>query len=155
MYCSQLWRPRHIQDILLLERVQRRSTLNDYTSDYCTRLIKLSLLPLMYVYELNDLIFFIKSLKQPSHSFDITKWVKFNSSITRSSTHLKLELSAIYLAIFTSTDFHDCGILFHLWTCHCLLMLWELNFSTYSGHFLMITFEKPWCLHVCLSLLQM
>ena len=36
------------------------------------------------------IIFFIKSLKQPSPSFDITKWVKFNSSVTRSSTHLKL-----------------------------------------------------------------
>jgi len=31
---------------------------------------------------------------------DNHKWVKFNSSITRSSTHLKLQLSAIYLAIY-------------------------------------------------------
>ena len=43
-------------DILLLEKVQRRATkviLNDYTSDYKSRLIKLQLLPLMYAYELH------------------------------------------------------------------------------------------------------
>ena len=58
-----------------------------YTSDYRTRLAKLPLLPLMYVYELNNLIFLIISLKQPSPSVDITNWVKFYSSVT---THLKL-----------------------------------------------------------------
>ena len=66
LYCSPLWWPYLIQDILLLEKVQRRATkaiLNDYTSDYKSCLIKLKLLPLMYVYELSDILFFIKSVK--------------------------------------------------------------------------------------------
>ena len=53
LYYSQVWRPCLIQDILLLERVQQRATkyiLNDYTSSYHTRLLKLSMLPLMYIF---------------------------------------------------------------------------------------------------------
>ena len=44
-----------MKDILTIERVQRRATkyiLNDYTSCYKTRLLKLNLLPLMYMFEL-------------------------------------------------------------------------------------------------------
>ena len=50
LYCSPLWHPYLIQDISVLERIQRRATkfiLNDYISDYKTRFIKLNLLPLM------------------------------------------------------------------------------------------------------------
>ena len=60
LYCSSLWQPYLIQDILLLEKVQQRATkviLNDYTSDYKSRLIKLQLLPLMYMYDLSDILF--------------------------------------------------------------------------------------------------
>ena len=45
LYCPQIWRP-------CLERVQRRATkyiLNDYTSSYRARLLRLSMLPLMYI----------------------------------------------------------------------------------------------------------
>ena len=52
---------RHIN---MLERIQRQATrwiLNDYQSSYGCRLMSLHLLPLMYIYELNDIIFFIKS----------------------------------------------------------------------------------------------
>ena len=92
-YCSQLWRPQYIQDIVLLENIQHRATkyiLNDFASSYRLWLIHLSLLPLMYVYELNDIMFFIKSLKRPTYSFKITNYVSFSFGITRSSINCKL-----------------------------------------------------------------
>ena len=75
LYCSQLWRPQLIKDIQKLERIQRRASkyiLNNYDLSYKQHLEQLHLLPLMYTYELNDLMFFIKSLKSPSAHFDIS-----------------------------------------------------------------------------------
>ena len=46
LYCSIIWRPHLRKDIMLLERVQRRASkflLNDYSSDYKSRLISLNL----------------------------------------------------------------------------------------------------------------
>ena len=79
-YCSQLWRPHLIKNIIQLEKVQRLATkyiLNDYISDYKSRLVKLNLLPLMYFYEILDIIFLIKSLKTPTDNFNID-FVKFS-----------------------------------------------------------------------------
>ena len=52
-YCSQLWRPHLVKDILCLKSVQRQATryiLNDYSrhTSYKSRLINIKLLPLMY-----------------------------------------------------------------------------------------------------------
>ena len=50
LYCTKIWRPHLMKDILTIERVQRRATkyiLNDYISCYKIRLLKLNLLPLM------------------------------------------------------------------------------------------------------------
>ncbi len=72
VYCSQLWRPHLAKDILSLEQIQRRSTkyiLQDYTSDYKSRLVPLNLLPLMYWLELQDITFFVKSLKVSFRQF--------------------------------------------------------------------------------------
>ena len=83
-----LWRPYLIKDIMLLERVQRRATkfiLSDYSMDYKSRLINLKLLPLMYIYELTDILFTIKSFKQCTNGFDISQHLQFNESTTRSS----------------------------------------------------------------------
>ena len=85
-YCSIIWCPYLIQDIIKLESIQRRATkfiMNDYTSDYKSCLLYLNLLPLMYVFEITDIIFLVKSFKFPSASFNINNYVSF--STTRSS----------------------------------------------------------------------
>ena len=50
--------------------------------------MKLHLLPLAILYELNDICFFIKSLMQTSSSFNID-YVSFSRNNTRSGTHKK------------------------------------------------------------------
>ena len=62
MYASVIWYPDRAS-FKLLEGVQRRATkyiLNDYVSDYKTRLKNIGLLPLSYFRELNDICFFYK-----------------------------------------------------------------------------------------------
>ena len=93
IYCSQIWRPYLLKDIIVLENVQRRGTkfiLNDFTADYKTRLLSLNLLPLAMLYELNDILFFIKSLKKPTAAFHILDYVSFCSNCTRSASFTKL-----------------------------------------------------------------
>ena len=85
--------PQLIKDIVSLEQVQRRATkykLNDYISSYKSRLQQLHILSLMYVYELNDLMFLLKSLKFPNDNFDIKNYTTFASNSTRSASLRKL-----------------------------------------------------------------
>jgi len=71
------------------------------------------MLPIMFIFELNDLLFFIKSIKNPSSHFDITKWVHFNNSgCTRSSSHSKLVHNHTK---FTSSRHFYFNRLPHLW----------------------------------------
>ena len=77
---------------IISSNTQRRATkyiLNDYVSDYKTRLIKLNLLPLMYIYDQCDILFFIKSIQNPSDHFNIQTFIKFCHHSTRSSSSNK------------------------------------------------------------------
>ena len=93
-YCSPVWRPNLIRDIVQLEKIQRATKyiLMDFNSDYKLRLISLNLLPIMYIFEINDLIFFVKLLlnKQSCDKFSIHNYVNFCSSSTRLGTFHKL-----------------------------------------------------------------
>ena len=116
LYCSPLWRPHLLSDIKCLEDVQRRSTkfiLRDSSLSYRDRLLKLNLLPLMMEFEISDIIFFVKSVKQPSIHFRISDFITFSSSRTRSSTYLKLRHSTALFIIVISTIYRDCGTLSH------------------------------------------
>ena len=78
----------------MLENVQRRGTksiLNEFTSDYKTRLLSLNLLPLAMLYELNDILFF-KSLKKPTAAFHILNYVSFCLHVLLHSLNLSLNL---------------------------------------------------------------
>ena len=92
-YGSQIWRPMHIKDIVILERIQKRATkyiLNDRLSSYRSRLLALNLLPLMYYLELMDILFLVKCLQFPDPSFDIKAFVSFSNLSTRSGSTCKL-----------------------------------------------------------------
>ena len=67
IYCSIIWRPHLIKDIKMIEQLQRRATkfiLNDYESDYNDHLLKLNLLPIMYTFELADIVFKVSQSSQ-------------------------------------------------------------------------------------------
>ena len=73
-----------------MEQIQHRATkylLNDYTSSYKTRLVKLKILPLMYLFELQ---FAIKSIKVQTKQFSIYNYINFSSATTRSGTSNKM-----------------------------------------------------------------
>ena len=74
LYCSPLWCPQLLLNIKNLETVQRRATkyiTGNPSLDYRERLPSLHMLPLMMEYEIADILFFIKSLKEPSNHFNI------------------------------------------------------------------------------------
>ena len=62
----------------------------NYNSSYKSRLQQLHMLPLMYIYELNDIMFLVKSLKSPTDNFDIKNYITFASNSTRSGAYKKL-----------------------------------------------------------------
>ena len=88
LYCSLLWRPHLTKDFLPLERVRQvtKFILNDNTMDYKTRLTQLNLLLIMYVLELQDILFLIKPLKASTINFNINNPAHFNNPNTRSSS---------------------------------------------------------------------
>ena len=102
LLCTSIWKLL----ILNLERIQHRATkyiLNDYTSCYKHRLINLRLLPLMYMFELQDILFAIKS---PTNQFNINNYITFNSTNTRSGSSNKLLLPQHLNNISRHSYFH-------------------------------------------------
>ena len=96
MYCTPIWRPYLQKDIQNIERIQRRATkfiLNDYDSNYKTLLLMLKFLPLMYLFELQDIIFQLlnHALKYSTKGFNILHHISFSTSNTRSSSSHKLK----------------------------------------------------------------
>ena len=71
MYCSPIWRLNLIKDILKFEKVQRHATKGLYFRLFLKRLRSLNLLPLMYQFEINGIMFCIKSLKSLSEQFSL------------------------------------------------------------------------------------
>ena len=89
MYCSALWRPQFIADIELQESVQRRATrliVNNRHPSYKKRLTNLALLPLMMQFEIADILFFVKLMKNQSSCFSISKYITLSSHNTRQKT---------------------------------------------------------------------
>ena len=60
------------------------------------------MLPLMYIYELNDIMFLVKSLKSPTDNFDIKNYITFASNSTRSGAYKKL----VHHMISNATQHH-------------------------------------------------
>ena len=59
-YCSPMWSPSHLKDIIKLERVQHQASkliLNNYVSLYHERCTAISILPLCFRQEIIDLCF--------------------------------------------------------------------------------------------------
>ena len=98
IYCSPVWRPYLLKDINFLKCVQRCATkymLNDFRSDYKSKLIALSLLPLMYIFELSGIMFCVRSLKSPTKNFNISEFIHFSKCGTR-STAMKMSHSHFF-----------------------------------------------------------
>uniref|UniRef100_A0A1X7TL42 Uncharacterized protein n=1 Tax=Amphimedon queenslandica TaxID=400682 RepID=A0A1X7TL42_AMPQE len=108
-YCSPVWRPSLIRDIISLERLQRRATkyiLFDFQMDYKSRLETLELVPLMYYLERAELVFFVQ-LNHSDPCFNVYDYFSFTSSskCTRSSKY-KLVHSTLSLTQARHTFFH-------------------------------------------------
>jgi len=107
MYCTPIWHPYLLKDIQNIERIQRCATkfiLTDYDSNYKTRLLTLKLLPLMYLFELQNIIFTVKSLKSPTKGFNIS-FISHSAHLTHG--HLLVINLNIFPIPIILTDFHS------------------------------------------------
>ena len=64
-----------------MERRATKYILNDFSSNYKNRLVTLQILPLMMVFEMMDILFFVSCLKYPSSHFNILQYVTFTTSM--------------------------------------------------------------------------
>ena len=111
-YCSPLWSPANVKDILLLERVQRHATkyiLNNYSDmSYAERCIKLSFLPLCFRREIINLVLFYKYLHNYvdcdcSSYFEL---VESSHSLRSSNKGTLLKLPRVKTTVFQVSHFY-------------------------------------------------
>ena len=70
------------------------------------------LLPRMMLYELNDILFFVKSFKEPNVAFNVHNYFTFSSNRTRSTFHkLVHKLARSNVTKNSSIDSLICGML--------------------------------------------
>ena len=125
-YCSQVWRPYLCKDFIALENLQKRASkyiLNDSSLNYKDRLLSLNLLPLMYRLELNDLMFFVSSYKNPCNHFHILNFISFNSHNTRSSSTFKLNHHSARINVQSNSYFHRLPRLWNSFPSLTLILL--------------------------------
>ena len=107
-YASVVWSPNTKCNINNLEQVQRRATRFILGRDYSEneRLSKLSLLPLQYRREINDLVFFFKCFKN-IYKLNIFNYVSFRSCIKplRNVDHLTLDVPFSRTDVFKNSFF--------------------------------------------------
>jgi len=106
-------------DLKGISRLWNAYILNDYESSCESRLEELHLLPLMYTYELNNLMFLIKCLNQLSDHFNIHQYINLPQVLpdleTATSWYI-LTHSHPYISTFKLTELSDYGTIYHLWT---------------------------------------
>ena len=163
LYCSPLWRPYQIQHITLLERIQHQASkfiLNDYSTDYKSRLIKLNL-SLMYIYKLTDIlsllilnqsslpVIVLISQTQSSHPFQsqTTDHSVLTSKLCHKTSINSTTLNSYFL------DYLDFGILFPSLTLPFHTTQSQGNLYYFYGVFYLILIPTITVLSTFMSLL--
>ena len=82
---------RSSQSKINYQRHAIKFVMGNFSSDYKLTPISLNILPLMYTYELADILFLVKQLQNPEPSFPIFKFINLASSFTRFFSSSKLK----------------------------------------------------------------
>ena len=128
----------------MLENVQRRYTTvitNAYTSDYKTHLQQIDLLPLMYWYDLQDILYLINDIcfQNPPDNINLFDHIAFTTSSTRSSSNNKLITRYTYYIVSA------CHFYFHrvvrLWSAMLYVNL-NLPFNSINKYLIRVMHRK-------------
>ena len=68
-----------------------KNILGPTTASYKDRLVSLKILPLMQWFELHDILFLVKCIKNPPDNFSLSDYFTFTSGPTRSTSNFKLK----------------------------------------------------------------